>query len=116
MDLKEFVAESLRQIVDGVAEAKSHGSEVGAEVNPIGNPGNYDRLPEGVLIRKLDGVGTQYAQNVSFDIAVTTIEESQSKGGARLAVAVFSLGGDKQSNSTNSSVSRVQFTVPVFLP
>ena len=115
MDLKEFVAESLRQIMDGVAEAKEHGSQIGAEVNPAAIAGRLDRFPEGVLYRKTE-TGVQYAQNVSFDVAVTTIEESHTKGGAKLAVAVFSAGGGTQRDSTNSSVSRVQFTVPVFLP
>ena len=115
MNLKEFVAETLRQIMDGVTEAKKYGSEVGAEVNPSGNLGRFDRMPEGVIYRQTEN-GGQYAQDVSFDVAVTTVEESQSKGGAKLAVAVFSVGGGKQSASTNSSVSRVQFTVPVFLP
>lgn len=115
MDLKEFVAESLRQIMDGVAEAKKHGKSIGAQVNPCARLGRTARLPEGVLYRETED-GGQYAQNVSFDVAVTTIEASSSKGGARLAVAVFAAGRDKQSNRTNSSVSRVQFTVPVFLP
>ena len=115
MDLKEFVAESLRQIMDGVAEAKIHGTKIGADVNPAGNLGHYTKMAEGVLSREVNG-GWQYAQNVSFDVAVTTIEESHTRGGAKLAVAVFSAGGGKQSDLTNSSVSRVQFTVPVFLP
>ena len=115
MDLKEFVAESLRQIMDGVAEAKTHGSKIGAEINPTGDLGRVDRYPEGVVSRHT-GDGGQYAQNVSFDVAVTTIDESHTKGGAKLAVAVFSAGGAKQSDRTNSSISRVQFTVPVFLP
>ncbi len=115
MDLKEFVAESLRQIMDGVAEARTHGLKIGAEVNPFGDIGSYTRLPEGVLFRRKDDK-EQYAQNVSFDVAVTATEESHTKGGATLAVAVFSAGGAKQSDQTNSSISRVQFTVPVFLP
>ncbi|MCH8253054.1 MAG: hypothetical protein IID36_11430 [Planctomycetes bacterium] len=52
MDLKEFVAESLRQIMDGITEAKTHGKELGAEVNPYGNLGRFDRMPEGVIYRE----------------------------------------------------------------
>ena len=116
MDLKEFVAESLRQIMEGVTEAKEHGSNIGAEVNPFADLGSYNRYPEGVIFRHMEGKGGQYAQNVSFDVAVTTIEESHTKGGAKLAVAVFSAGAGKEKDRTDSSVSRVKFTVPVFLP
>lgn len=116
MDLKEFVAESLRQIMDGVTEAKTHGSKIGAIVNPHGSIGKFVNLPQGALYRVDKAKGCQYAHDISFDVAVTTIEESHTKGGAKLAVAVFSASGGKQSDLTNSCVSRVQFTVPVFLP
>ncbi len=116
MNLEEFINESLRQIMNGVADAKKYGSTIGAEVNPFAHMGGVDSQPEGAVYRLNKGKGGQWAQNISFDVAVTTSKESSSEGGAKLSVAVFSLGGGKENNSTNSSVSRVQFTVPVFLP
>ena len=34
MDLKEFVAESLKQIVDGVKEAQEHAVKAGGKIAP----------------------------------------------------------------------------------
>ncbi|MBU0719056.1 MAG: hypothetical protein KJ749_12465 [Planctomycetes bacterium] len=116
MDLQEFVSTSLRQIVDGVNEAKEYAAKLGASVNASGDIINVPGITGRTLFRKTRDNNYQFAQDVGFDVALTTIEEQQKGGGAKLSVLSLSLGGDASSERTNSSVSRVKFTVPVFLP
>lgn len=53
---------------------------------------------------------------VDFDVAVTTVESEQSKGGAGIFVAGLGLGGQIRSDAQNTVVSRIKFSVPIALP
>ena len=77
MELKDFIAETLKQIIDGVKEAQNYASEHGGIINP-----------EGIVIYKDSGNSTSYsgkfnsepAQTIDFDIAVTTQDSNGVKG------------------------------------
>lgn len=111
MNLKDFVAETLVQIVEGVADAQKrvHELDVGAAVNP-------NRIP--VSAKKL----TQ-ATPVQFDVAVTVLGESATKAGAGASagfLSVISARVDAQVEDSatikNEAVSRVQFSVSLSQP
>ena len=54
---------------------------------------------------------------INFDVAVTTTDTGEKKGGAGIFVAgVFGIGGQGSATNTNSQVSRIQFAVSVHLP
>ena len=116
MDLKEFVSETLRQIMDGVKEAKDLATTYGADVNPHASMYHAPNLSSIVFYRHTEKRGDQPVQTVEFDVAVTATEGKQREGGAKLAVMSISLGGKQSSETLNSSVSRVKFSVPIFLP
>jgi hypothetical protein len=106
MDLETFVAETLRRIVKGVAIAQQHEDCKGAQINPIDRrPGH----PDGETIKQID-----------FDIALTATEEKEQQGQPKrnniLVAAVFGSGGAETPMASNSSVSRVKFSVPIVLP
>ena len=107
MDLEEFVATAIQQLVAGVRKAQDGLKGTGARVNPqvaSGAPGRFDRK-----------TGT-HIQDLSFDVAVTI--GGSEKSGARLNVGVAFLGGGIEGGSAKENVatSRLQFTVPLLLP
>jgi hypothetical protein len=111
MELQEFISATLRSIIDGVKDAQEHAAKSAATVNPVGlfyNPNNTT-----ILTHSESGI---IAQQVHFDVAVTTTEGTQSKGGIRIFVGPVGVGAQGQSDATNSSVSRIKFSVPVLLP
>ena len=55
-------------------------------------------------------------QKLEFDVAVTATEGSEKKAGIGVAMAMFGAGGQASSNTMNTSISRIRFTVPVILP
>jgi hypothetical protein len=112
MDLKEFVSETLVQIVAGVKEAQSQAKELGAQVNPnlIGGSSS-DAAKEGYL-----RIAIGYAQIVHFDVALTVTEGTGTKGGIGVFTGAVNLGSTGQSKSESLSASRVQFSVPMALP
>ncbi len=110
MELKTFVAETITQIVEGVAEAQKRCSERGARVNPrlTGNYVHRDEL--------WAGEGSAPAQFVEFDVAIGATEGSGTKGGIGVIVGAFTLGSSGQSQAERSASSRVKFSVPLVLP
>jgi hypothetical protein len=111
MDLKSFVAETLVQIIEGVADAQKriHALGVGAAVNPNHIPVGAERLTK--------------ASPVQFDVAVTVSDESASKSGVGASagfLSVISAKVDAKAEETdairNEAVSRIQFTVSLAQP
>lgn len=113
MELKEFVAETLLAIITGVKEAQARADEQDARVNPTGLMRGTASVANNAI---WDNRDNNYAQPVSFDIALTT--EDKSEGGAKIKVLSGILGGEigGDKGSRSSVASRVQFVVPVLLP
>ena len=111
MQLKEFVTETFKQIVDGIIEAQAHAGPKGARINP---PNLTARTDQGFQL--WDNRNGQIATQIEFDVALTTSEGTGTKGGIGLFVGPVGVGSQGQSDSGKSSNSRIKFTVPVFLP
>lgn len=107
MDLRTFVAETLTQIVDGVADAKARlaSGETGAKINPA--------------------YATLDVRPVEFDVAVTVAQQhdeaaavkGEIKGGV-LSVFQAKVGTDLETKAGSHSeqVSRVRFSVMLAQP
>lgn len=113
MDLKDFVSETLLSIVTGVTEAQAKAQELGAHVNPTGLTRNAAKVAHNAV---WDNSNNNYAQLVTFDVAVTA--EDTAKAGAKVKViaGIFGAGADAETGTKSSLASRVQFSVPVLLP
>jgi hypothetical protein len=94
MDIKEFVSDTLKQIIDGVVDAQQYAKTKRAVVAPY-----HD-----------------YQKNIGFDIAVTVDESKQKEGKA--GITVWSVGGgvSGKTESSSSTVSRIKFEIPIELP
>ena len=103
MELKDFVAQTLVQIVEGIDQANDSLSNKSAFVvssniktsEDIKYSFDKERIPH-------------YVSNVDFDVAIN-IQDSQSKtGGAN--IEVFSV------LNIDTSTNRIKFTLPLALP
>ncbi|MGA2801765.1 MAG: hypothetical protein ABSE97_05280 [Verrucomicrobiota bacterium] len=108
VELKDFISETLKQIIEGVAIAQEFGATRGALVNPKGL--------ESTKAEYWDEATGEAASLVAFDVAVTAVEGKGTKGGIGVFTVPFALGSQGQSESSTSIVSRVKFSVPVHLP
>lgn len=106
MELREFVAETLVAIQEGVAEAihRADESKTIGRINPVW------RSDE-----KIDW--KEYVQPVEFDVAVTTTDKSAAggKGGIKV-LSVVDVGAEGSKSSERSTVSRIKFTIPISAP
>jgi hypothetical protein len=55
-------------------------------------------------------------QPVSFNVAVTAAKGTKTQGGIAVFAGAFGLGSKGQSERSNETVNRIQFSVPVWLP
>jgi hypothetical protein len=90
MDIKEFVKESLRQIVEGVKEVQRE-LETKAQIAPV------DREPK----------------EVKFDIAVTVDTQKNKTGGVGLSVYCLKADTGRQASESTSTIHRINFCVDV---
>lgn len=103
MDLKDFVSETLKQVILGVKDAQA--SEGGENVNAE-NAG----VPSGKNIFSAGTYGTFTL--VEFDVAISA--ESSGKGGANLKV--FGVGFEGVGEHKGGTANRISFAIPVRLP
>jgi len=112
MNLKEFISETLEQIISGVSDAQTNLPGDG-EVNPhIWMAQRGDAAKHKIL----ESNSGKWIHLVKFDVAVTVAEGSDTKGGIGLFVGPVTLGSSGGSKLENSSVNRIQFEIPVAYP
>jgi hypothetical protein len=102
MDLKDFVADVISQIQDGVTEAINRHDRRGTvgRINP--------KFPEDKW--------KDLVQKIEFDIAVTESSKKSGEGGGGVQVHFFNASGKGSISKENSMTNRVKFTIPVALP
>ena len=111
MELKDFVSETLKQVMEGVKTAQNSVKEHGGEINPKGIYSTSSSSHP-----QLYTTSEKLVQLIDFDIAVTTIEEDKAKGGTGIFVGAFGVGVQGESGNQNSAINRIQFKVPIVLP
>ena len=111
MELKTFVAETLKQLIDGIKTAQEYAKKEGAIVNP-NERFMYSDNKE-YAISTTTGLR---AQVIDFDIAISAQESDQYKGGVGIFVGPVGIGTQGHAEFTDSSVNRIKFSLPVYLP
>lgn len=112
MELKDFVKETLSQIIDGVMSAQEYVADKGAKINPT-FPSLYRNKGGEALY---DENTSTFSQHVKFDVGVTVSEGTKTKGGIGIFVGEIGIGAQGQSNASNQSMSRISFSVPILFP
>ncbi|MCZ4305942.1 hypothetical protein O4G98_14505 [Zoogloeaceae bacterium G21618-S1] len=116
MELRDFVAQTLTEIAEGVVRAQETLTPIGAKVNPqmsrVFSKGekNYEAFGWA------NGEGANPVLLVSFDVAVTASEGRKTKGGIGVVTGIVSLGSSGATDRNDTAVSRLSFKVPLLLP
>lgn len=105
MTLREFVSDTLSQIVRGVADAKGMSHYVAPQVAERPEGGSY------VTYRDHDSGPAVFV--VEFDVAVTVSKKTDINAKGGITVHVFEAGAKRTASAEHSTVSRIKFGVPV---
>ena len=111
MELKQFIRETLVQIVAGVKEAQDAVKDTNAEISPTAL--HYSPEEGSRLVFKM---GRGIVQFVEFDVAVSTTEAASAKGGLGIFVGEIGIGAKGQVDEQRAAVNRIKFSVPLLLP
>jgi hypothetical protein len=113
MKLDKYVEETIKQVITGIGAAKSFGEQHNAQVNPASasfSPTNSTNI----IYCTETGVPIQ---EIKFDIAVSVTEGSTETDAPEITVGSATVAGNSSTTETsNSSVNRIQFSIPVLLP
>lgn len=111
MELNKFVSETLKHVLEGIRSAQEAVHD--GSINPkIWN----SQRGEANKMKILESNAGEWIHMVDFDVALTVIEGTETKGGIGLFVGPVALGSKGQSNAENSSLSRIKFQVPIAYP
>lgn len=103
MELKEYIKETLTQIVDGIRDSQAAMKERGALI-----------APEGYLFKGKGAVGDDFicVESVDFEVAIEVNGSSDKKGGIKTPVIEVLIG-----KSTNTGdCNKVSFSIPIVYP
>ncbi len=113
MNLKDFVSQTLTEIINGTIEAQQQTKDTGSIVNPKMKPASSfaGNMPShGVTFDK------QVILPVEFDVALTITEDTKATGKAGISVFKTGLGIEASLKDINQTLNRVKFSVPLALP
>jgi len=110
MQLKDFISETLSQLIDGVVEAQAKVQASGGRVSPhVRTPND----PKSLYGRTNDQLPVIF---VDFDISVEAQETKGTKGGIGVVTGMFNLGSGGESRENRQSMNKIKFSIPVALP
>lgn len=102
MELKEYIKETLTQIIDGVIESQKEMKDRGALI-----------APEGYVFKGKGSFGDlTCVESVDFEVAVEVKEGMNAKGGLKTSVIEVFVGKSDDKGNSN----KVSFSIPVVYP
>lgn len=117
MQLRTFVTTALTEIISGVKDAQlvANASREG-QVNPLlllqGTGGGALSVPNGCAL----SAQKQSIHLVKFDVAITLERGTETKGGIGIFMGAVGIGSQGESTNSQTSLSRIQFEVPISFP
>ncbi len=108
--LKDFVSQTLRDILHGVIDVQKY-TNIWKNIAPWGF-GAIEYSSDSGVVRK----GPFTVTVVKFDVAVTAEITEAAKAGGGLKIAVFDFGVHGEMGNKNVATNRIQSGVPVSLP
>ncbi len=114
MELKDYIAETLVQIINGIIEAQKQLNDVDVIVNPaktFGSKGDFwigKDQDKGPVLRRV--------QEVEMKIGVISSEEVTDDGGAKVHLGVLNIGAGVEEKGVERNENYVKFSIPVSFP
>lgn len=115
MELKEFIKESLSQIIDAIKETQ----EKYKDTNVVICPDNIQEVKGGLYIldeNEYDNYSSRSkVQNIDMDIAISVTEKEGNKSGLGIA-KIINAGISSENTQQNESISKIKFSIPIVFP
>lgn len=115
MELKEFIKESLSQIIDAVVETQDKYKETNVLIcsDDIQGENNNLYIRDENLYQFYNR--NTRVQNIEMDIAISVTEKEGNKSGLGIA-KIINAGISSENAQQNESISKIKFSIPIVLP
>lgn len=97
MELKDFIEQSVSEIVEATQNLKQKYNKDNSSIAPRFSANINDVL-----------------HNINFDIAVTTSENGTAKAGSKIGISVLGANVNGEKGFTNENCSRIKFSIPFY--
>lgn len=115
MDIKDFIKETLTQIVEGINETNQ---QLGNQHSFVAteNITNESGYPKNDTYSYKDGTA-HLVREIHFDLTITVSDSSAQSGKGGIEVfSLFHAGGNKENQNTSLVTHKLNFTLPLALP
>lgn len=100
MELKDFIEQSVSDIVEATKTIKTKYNVGHFTMHPIANSSICDAYYK--------------PHEIEFDIAVTTSENGTAKAGSKIGISVLGANINGEKGFTNENCSRIRFSIPFY--
>lgn len=118
MELKEFITGTISEISNAISECNAELKGNATIVNPgnatVASDKNSDVY--GHININPTTPARRPIHLIKFDVSVTAIDKTGTRGGVGIAVGSIGLGAQAKSEAESASFSKLTFSIPVALP
>ncbi len=100
MELKDFIEQSVSDIVEATKTIKTKYNVGHSTMHPIANYNKYE--------------ANRSPHEIEFNIAVTTSENGTAKAGSKIGISVLGANVNGEKGFTNENCSRIKFSIPFY--
>lgn len=116
MELKDFISETLSQLIEGIIDAQNKvlkPGDTGGRICPHVRNLPDEKTSIGIYGRTNDHLPVIL---VDFDIMLLAQEESGKKGGIGVVTGLVGLGAQSENKENAQTSHKIHFKIPVALP
>jgi hypothetical protein len=115
MELKDYISETIQQIVIGITDAQTAVEGMDVIINPdktIGEKGNFWVPMKDSMELRIE----RRVQVIEMDILIGVLESDKNSIGGKVGINVFGFGANTEGQIENTNQNRVKFSIPICLP
>lgn len=115
MELKDYISETIKQIVIGITDAQKTVKEMDVIINPdktVGEKGEFWVPIKDTMSLRIE----RRVQVIEMDILIGVSESDTTSIGGKVGISVFGFGANSEGQKENTNQNRVKFSIPICLP
>lgn len=115
MELKDYISETIKQIVIGISDAKTAVEGMDVIINPdktVGEKGEFWVPLKDSMSLRIE----RRVQLIEMEIQIGLSESDTTSVGGKVGISVFSFGANSEGQKENTNQNRVKFSIPICLP
>lgn len=112
MELKDFIVNVFKDVIDGVVESQEYAKTKGAIIAPAYRFLSSEK-GEQTVHTNTDSIGPR---KINFNITLADVNSTSKSGGIGVLFGDFNIGSKKEKSESNKYGTQISFSIPFFPP